>query len=331
MYKRQVDTVRANITYPNNTITQITLSQGIGNTYNNTFTAPNLAGTYTVRIIANDTVSNINSSETTTFVIVNDPPNPSSTQIHAGNDITLTSGTNTTIIGNATVTDLNGYNDITSVTGYLFLTTTGVDAADNRTTHYTSACTDNGDGSGNTVTYNCTFNVSHYATPTDAGSNQSATNWTFQISPLDAQSEGTNATDVVELNTLLSFTINPSTIDFGALNLGENTTNTNQEINVTNRGNVGLDILLSGTNFSCTPGIIPVNFLEYEDNPFSYGVGTDLLETGVELDLDARVGYEGNETPLRITYYGLGSPGSSVGGSCSGTITITGQGDPHTD
>ena len=156
-----VDTVRANITYPNNTITQITLSQGIGNTYNNTFTAPNLAGTYTVRIIANDTVSNINSSETTTFVIVNDPPNPSSTQIHAGNDITLTSGTNTTIIGNATVTDLNGYNDITSVTGYLFLTTTGVDAADNRTTHYTSACTDNGDGSGNTVTYNCTFNVSH--------------------------------------------------------------------------------------------------------------------------------------------------------------------------
>jgi hypothetical protein len=70
-----VSQVKANITYPNSTVQQITLSLAADSKYNSSFTAPNVIGTYTVRIIANDTSNNLNSSETTTF-IVNDVVNP---------------------------------------------------------------------------------------------------------------------------------------------------------------------------------------------------------------------------------------------------------------
>ncbi|PIZ52325.1 hypothetical protein COY27_00585 [Candidatus Woesearchaeota archaeon CG_4_10_14_0_2_um_filter_33_13] len=63
-----VDTVKANITYPNGTSNLITLSQvGATSQYNNSFTIPYLNGSYNVTIIANDTVNNINSTENTYF------------------------------------------------------------------------------------------------------------------------------------------------------------------------------------------------------------------------------------------------------------------------
>ncbi len=326
-----VSAVIANITLPNGSISQITLTNSGGDNFDNTYAAPGLIGTYTVRIIANDTTGNINSSETTTFAVQNDVPDPSDVSINSGSDITLSSGTNTTVIGSATITDLNGFADISNATGYLFLTTSGADADDNNSDHYTAACTDNSDGTGNTISYNCTFNVSHYAIPTDAGSNSSFTNWTFLISPQDSQGTGTNGSATTELNTLSAFTIDPSIVNFGEIALGANTTNLNQEINVTNLGNSGLDVLLSGTNLSCNTSSIEVTFLEYGGNPFTYGSGTDLSESNVELDLDSVPGTETDPTPKKTTYYGLGIPAIAVGGSCSGSIIITGQSDPHND
>ena len=324
-----VDSVIANITLPNSTVQQVSLDNFSANVYNTSFIVPSLIGTYTVRIIANDTLGSINSSETTTFEVENDVPDPSGVQV-IGGDISLTEGANKTVTGTATITDLNGYGHISNVTGYLFLTSEG-QGEDNASRHYTSACASNVDGSGTSESYNCTFNVTHYAIPTDSGSQLESTNWTFLVSPLDVKSTGTNGTDIVEMNTLLAFDISPSVINFGSLNLSTNTTDTNEEINVTNLGNVQVDIMMSGTNLSCNPGIIPVNFLEYEDNPFTYGVGIDLLESGVELDLDVSAGYQGDEMPTKTTYYGFGVPSSSVGGACTGTVVLAGQADPLND
>ncbi len=70
-----VSTVRANVTYPNSTVQTLTLSLATGSKYNTSFTAPANIGTYIVRIIANDTSNNLNTTETTTFV-VNDVNSP---------------------------------------------------------------------------------------------------------------------------------------------------------------------------------------------------------------------------------------------------------------
>jgi len=71
-----VGAVLANITLPNGTIDQITLSNITGSanaTYNSTFTNTGITGTFTIRIIANDTSAhnNVNDSFTYTFVIGN--------------------------------------------------------------------------------------------------------------------------------------------------------------------------------------------------------------------------------------------------------------------
>jgi hypothetical protein len=64
-----------NITYPNGTLAQNTMTLTEGNTYNNSFVAPTLLGEYNLTFIANDTSDNVNSTETTNFT-VSDNSNP---------------------------------------------------------------------------------------------------------------------------------------------------------------------------------------------------------------------------------------------------------------
>ena len=66
-----VGAVYANITLPNTTKVQLALSNSSGEAYkfNNSYTIPSLAGSYTILFFANDTSGNINSTETTSFTI----------------------------------------------------------------------------------------------------------------------------------------------------------------------------------------------------------------------------------------------------------------------
>jgi hypothetical protein len=72
-----VDTVLVNITYPNSSTIQFTMiNSSTNDVYNYTFTDTSTAGTYTIRIIANDSLNNVNDDQTITFVIsTNAPPN----------------------------------------------------------------------------------------------------------------------------------------------------------------------------------------------------------------------------------------------------------------
>ncbi|MBT4539151.1 hypothetical protein HOC32_02600, partial [Candidatus Woesearchaeota archaeon] len=97
-----IDTVLANITFPNSTIEQITLSLDSGEKYNGSFTAPTLPGNYNVTIIANDSVGFVNNSETTNFTI-NDiyPPSVNITIPAEGSNFAQ----DTDVIINVNVTD----------------------------------------------------------------------------------------------------------------------------------------------------------------------------------------------------------------------------------
>jgi hypothetical protein len=63
-----VSAVIANVTFPNSSIFQVTLINFTSSTFNGSFNA-NINGTYNVIIIANDTVNNVNASETTSFTV----------------------------------------------------------------------------------------------------------------------------------------------------------------------------------------------------------------------------------------------------------------------
>jgi hypothetical protein len=68
-----VDTVMANITYPNSTTKLLTLTNAVGDKYNNSFTIPDsgLEGRFNVTFVVNDTTGNVNDSLTTYFISEN--------------------------------------------------------------------------------------------------------------------------------------------------------------------------------------------------------------------------------------------------------------------
>ncbi|MEE9525890.1 MAG: lamin tail domain-containing protein [Candidatus Woesearchaeota archaeon] len=69
-----VDAVTAEITLPDSSTVQLILSNTTGNKYNNSYTIPAQLGTYTITFTANDTSNNINSTESTSFTVVNSAP-----------------------------------------------------------------------------------------------------------------------------------------------------------------------------------------------------------------------------------------------------------------
>ncbi|MBI4010410.1 MAG: hypothetical protein HY361_04470, partial [Candidatus Aenigmarchaeota archaeon] len=120
-----VGVVLANITYPNGSIQQLTLANRTGNNtlYNISFTTSD-SGTYTVRIIANDTSAhkNVNQTETSTFLVISGtaplvnitaPSNNSNYTLRSGNQTfnasvyTLSPSTVLFLFNNASGTDFN--------------------------------------------------------------------------------------------------------------------------------------------------------------------------------------------------------------------------------
>ncbi|MEM4375803.1 MAG: hypothetical protein QXK64_03435, partial [Candidatus Woesearchaeota archaeon] len=69
-----IGTVYANITLPNGTQQQLSLTLAVGNKYNNTYTIPALTGLYNITYFANDTSGNANTTTTTNFTATNQAP-----------------------------------------------------------------------------------------------------------------------------------------------------------------------------------------------------------------------------------------------------------------
>ena len=97
--------VIAQITNPNSVSTNLTLTNSIGNKFNNSYSIPtNVIGTYNITFYVNDTSNNINQTETTNFT-VSDNINPivtlneptTNTQIVFGNSLNLSANVTDTI------------------------------------------------------------------------------------------------------------------------------------------------------------------------------------------------------------------------------------------
>ncbi|MBU1246984.1 hypothetical protein KKA89_00875 [Patescibacteria group bacterium] len=252
-------------------------------------------------------------------------PVASSVNINSGaGPITLTEATTTNVVCSSTVTDADGYGDITSVEAKLYRTGVGAGVADDNNNHYTLAgdanCIPSG-GSGTTETYTCTFPVQYYADATDAGP-YSADHWTCQVTPSDAVGAGTLATTTQEVNSLSALNVT-GTIAYGEIALGTNTGTTTQIAIVTNTGNRSIDVQLSSAvDMACTVGVIPVANQKYAAAGFTYGTGDIALSataTTLALTLPQRTDAEITAN----TYWGLAMPSSGVNGTCSGTNVFT--------
>lgn len=272
----------------------------------------------------------------TSAEVVNSPPVASSAVINNGFDVTLTEGTNTSVLGTVIITDNNGCPDILGVNGTFYRSAVGVTGADDLNNHYSSLCVSNGDCSGSadiTETFNCTFELVYYADPTDAGSIYETDEWFFNALPYDNVS-GTADNASVEMSTLTALSITTS-IDFGGLALGANTGATNQDTTIINTGNEGIDVSVDGYGtvdgdglaMNCTIGNISVNYIEYDVSTFTYGGGTQLSDSASDVDLDIAQRTDGESSEL--LYWGLGLPSSGLSGTCSGRVQAIAVSDPY--
>ncbi|MFH1064083.1 MAG: hypothetical protein V1729_03315 [Candidatus Woesearchaeota archaeon] len=98
----QVSTVIAQIQYPNGTLANFTLTPTIGAKYNTSFVTPSIPGAYQVRIFANDTSGNWNSTVTTSFTV--NAPAPTYPTVNLNGPTNAYSTPNSTVTFNWTAT-----------------------------------------------------------------------------------------------------------------------------------------------------------------------------------------------------------------------------------
>ncbi|MCA9383151.1 DUF2341 domain-containing protein [Candidatus Dojkabacteria bacterium] len=262
-------------------------------------------------------------------------PIASSVTIDSGaTGINLTNGVTTTVNCSGTITDADGYTDITSVQAKLFRTGVGAGAGDDDNNHYTvsgdSQCIPS-NGSGNTEDYSCDFDVEFHADPTDIGV-YSADDWTCEMTPSDGGGVGTGDTDTIEMNTLHALAVT-SAIDYGQAELGGDTGSTNQVTVVTNQGNASIDVDVSGDDMcidypTCSGSVLGANYQEYSDTTFTYGVGgTDLANTSATVNLSIAKPTSSPSSATDSIYWGIGLPGSLTKGAYTGANTFTAVSD----
>jgi hypothetical protein len=228
------------------------------------------------------------------------------------------------------ITDYNGWDDIVNATAVFFNNASSYGAANDNNLHYTNnTCTITQEGTY-TNWANCSFDVWYYANPGQ---------WNCTINATDTFSRSGYGSDVVNISSLLALGL-PDFIYYGLVNSlevsGEN------ESNVTNYGNVKVNLSLSGYGFrladgnamNCTIGAIRNISIANEkynlttshpgvlDLPQFVSNYTNLTSAPVvkKYDLEFRQNDTFNEA-VNTTYWRIYVP-LGVAGTCQGNIVF---------
>jgi hypothetical protein len=261
----------------------------------------------------------------------------------AAASITLTENTTKTVTATFTVTDNNGCQDIDSHASndtvavfYRTNVANGATCTPDAANCYAMSCTQTpasceAGGADLAATYSCTASVQFYADPTDTGSTYVDTDWTATATPRDnAGTDGTTNADTIEMDSLTALNVT-TTITYGALALGANTTTTDQTTVVTNTGNRQIDAQVDGYGASdsdgyamtCTIGTFALSYERYSIAASTdWATKTQLTDTAATITAFDLAKSTGTASTKNI-YWGLGLPSTGVGGSCSGKVNFT--------
>lgn len=238
--------------------------------------------------------------------------------------VDLSSCGTVTVWCNATITDANGYNDIVGANATIWdITTANEGDSDNSSDHYTNTSCDLNSGSGNTVQANCSFTVQYYA-------NNNTNDWNCKVYANDTDGSSDNNYTNFTVNSLIALEAE-NTIDFQTLSPGATST---ADVNntVTNCGNIGIDLNLSGTNLtnnSATVTNISVSNMKYNvtyyDQDYTDNM-TSLSTTAANIAY-FNLAKRANGAMTSKTYWKIGIPGSIENLIYTGTITFTAVAD----
>lgn len=290
----------------------------------------------------------INSQATNTAVSINNVP-PTVTSVYLSNtqyleqkyfdglgmgNILLEAGTIRTVYITGKVADDNGNGDIDNVSVILYRSSAieGNDCtADKNYCYKVATCdTRNTDANPLSKDYSCQIDIGYFADATDPGGRYSTDKWKIMVTVTDGIGTGTDNSSEGELDSLLALEIPPA-INYGSLGLGAKTINTtNQVIWIYQEGNDEADVeVSSAAAMSCTLGSIPVANQKWSLSDFGYkevGGWEDVVALdGSATDTNLNVIYQDSDVTATKSalYWNIEIPTGSVGGTCTGTTTIT--------
>ncbi len=259
-------------------------------------------------------------------------PNITALSLNGGLDITLTGGATTTVTATGTVSDLNGYSDLSGATTTIFRSGVGESCSLDNNNCYISGnsrcsfinCT------GNSCDVICTADMYYHADPTDIGTFAAET-WRALLAVSDLGGSVATATaPSIDLLTLRAIAVD-SAINYGALAVNADTGSYNATTTVQNIGNDALDLSIEGTDL--TDGgssIIPVNEQKFATSTFTYSacVFCSALSTSpanYEMDLSKPA----STTPAIVDelYWGIAVPFGVAGSAHQGTNIFYAIGD----
>ena len=240
-------------------------------------------------------------------------------------NITLVAGWNVTVNCSVQVRDYNGGNSIDNVSATFYHQATSSDTApDDNNGHYTnSSCAIDGTD-GFFRNFTCQFDVTYYANASIWVCNATVTDdFDFNDSRF---AYGSNTTHIDALNALNVTTL----IDYGDLAVGD--TSTPQIANITNIGNVDINISVygyggamgDGLSFNCTQGNISIQYEKYnitdqgQDVTRYYNLSSSPASVP-GLTVNQQV--DDTQQVINRTYWALYVPPNPFG-TCNGTVVF---------
>ena len=237
--------------------------------------------------------------------------------------INLYAANKTIIWCNATVNDPNGIFDISKVSAIFFHedVLSPLDQITNYNYYENTSCYY--DEFGKT---NCVFELSYYSKPG---------NWTCKLNASDAVGTFNTTTTSTTIKETLALRINQTQtqINFGMLSIGENTSDNDYAINITNIGNTNFDLQLNAwansveddndpAAMNCSVGYIPISALRYSINPnVSYDLKSSFQEIGYASAPFNLLSQTNSDLSHKQIYFGLGV-NHNAGGICTGNLKI---------
>ncbi len=175
-------------------------------------------------------------------------------------------------------------------------------------------------GTETTSTYECIIPVEYYSDPTDESSSYNAQNWVALVQATDSEFATGTFSATTEISSLLALDVSP-TLAYGILSLGASSTS-DSVLEVTNTGNMSLDVMISGTDMICDTGSLPVSQQHYaltSGNGYDTLTIIDATSTLVNINLSKQTS---DELSVKSLYFKVLLPTSTLGGGCMGENII---------
>jgi len=233
----------------------------------------------------------------------------------------LVSGTTTRVYATTTVTDLNGYADITNATSTFFRSGVGAGCTPNNNDCYISS-TENSQCSftncaGDSCVIECYADIYFHADPTASSSVYEGQEWLAFIEAEDAN-EGYDFDTSIgqDVNILRAIDVDGA-IDYGSLTVNSDTGSDNATTSILNIGNVEIDIEVQGTDLSDgASSVIGADEQKFSTSTFTYNacgtcelvssttwvvLGADLVKPTTDSPPVEEEVYWGIEVPIGIS------------------------------